>query len=267
MRLKYMLFSKSIKRSIETYSFFRKAPPDRRGFIIGDLTMPHDIVYILGDLIFTDELRYSLRSVEENLPHRFVWFVGAMPPGLKPDRALPHKQTGQNKWERIRSSMLEVVKQPELSDRFILFNDDFFVMKRIEGEFVNYADRTLTDRIEEFRAQDPWLNHYARTLVKAREELKCQGLPEVNYDVHLPMLFDKDKVTASIMRCSSPQMRSIYGNVNRLEYIEHPDVKVYSLDAVPVLPDFLSTNDDVFNNGKVGQYIRATFTTPSRFEI
>lgn len=229
--------------------------------------MPFDVVYILAEGTPTDELRYSLRSVEENLPHRFVWFVGGQPSGFKPDKALAHKQTGANKWERIRSSMHEVVKQPELTDRFYLFNDDFFVMKRVEGEFVNLADRTLSARIEEFREENPWLNHYARTLVKAREELKVLGCPEVNYDVHMPMIFDKALVTETLARCSSPQMRSIYGNINRVPFKDHPDCKIYSLETVPILPDFLSTNEDSFARGKVGTYIRATFTHPSRFEL
>lgn len=229
--------------------------------------MPIDIIYILQDQKNTDELRYSLRSVEENFPHRFVWFIGAQPSGFKPDRCIKHTQQGDTKWARIRSSMIEACKADELTDTFYLFNDDFFVMKRQTGEFINMADRTLTDRIEEFRKENPWLNHYARTLVKAREELKVLGCPEVNYDIHTPMLFEKAKVIETLAKCSSPQMRSVYGNINRVPYIDHPDVKIYSLDTVPVLPDYLSTNDDTFTDGKVGQYIRATFTTPSRFEI
>ncbi|MBR2389479.1 MAG: hypothetical protein IKA94_01635, partial [Mogibacterium sp.] len=75
-----------------------------------------------------------------------VWFVGGCPKGYKPDRVLKHIQTGENKWERIRSSMYEVIKQDELTDEFFLFNDDFFVMKPFEGEFINYVDGTLDDR-------------------------------------------------------------------------------------------------------------------------
>ena len=228
--------------------------------------MPNDIIYILQDELTTEELRYSLRSVEENMPHRYVWFIGGQPKGLKPDRAIRHQQTGANKWEKIKSSMLEACKADELTDDFYLFNDDFFVMQRIKGAFVNFADRTLTDRIKEFEQENAWLNHYARSLVKTREELKCLGCSEINFDVHMPMMFNKHNVAETLKKCSSPQMRSIYGNINKLPYKEHRDVKVYSLDTVPVLPDFLSTNDNTFTNGKVGQYIRATFTRPSRFE-
>lgn len=228
--------------------------------------MNRDIVYILKDDIATEELRYSLRSVEKNFPHRYVWFVGGQPKGLKPDRALKHKQFGANKWLLIRSSMLEVVKQSELSDEFYLFNDDFFVMKPFTGDFINYTDRTLSDRIEDFRRENPHLNRYAMTLVQAYEELTAQGYGTLNFEVHLPMLFDKNKVTDVITRCYSPQMRSVYGNITGCEYEGRRDVKVYRLDEVPEGADFISTNDKTFTFGNVGNYIKKTFSEPSRFE-
>ena len=72
-----------------------------------DYTMPtnnNDIVFVLKDHLDTDELRYSLRSIEKNFPHRYVWFVGGQPEGFKPDRALRHKQPPElNKWNMIKS--------------------------------------------------------------------------------------------------------------------------------------------------------------------
>ena len=225
----------------------------------------NDIVYILKPDGITDELKYSLRSVEANFPHRRVWFVGGQPKGLTPDMALPHKQSGGNKWELIRSSMLKVITEPELTEEFFLFNDDFFIMKPVKGKFVNYAEKTLSWRIDDLKKTFPWLNHYGRTLVKAREELKCLGFGEINFEVHTPMLFNKSLVP-SIMKCSSPQMRSVYGNVNGIPYVQRDDVKIYDMETVPKDADYISTNDDIFQHGKVGEYIRDTFTKPSRFE-
>lgn len=224
----------------------------------------HDIVYILREDIDPEELRYSLRSLD-NFPHRLVWFVGGKPKGITPDRQIVHKQQGPTKWDLIKSSMLRVTKEKELSASFFLFNDDFFIMKPVTGKWTNYIDGTLAERIEQFRKENPWLNHYARTLFKAEQELKSQGATTYNFDVHLPMLFEKSKIGA-ITRCSSPQMRSVYGNITKSEFVQHKDVKVYALDKVPEDPDFLSTNDNTFKDGKVGEYIRERFTTPSRFE-
>lgn len=226
-----------------------------------------DIVYILKPELDSEELIYSLRSIEKNFPHRKVWFVGGQPKGLTPDVALPHRQQGDNKWGLIRSSMLRVVEEEELTEKFFLFNDDFFVMKPFKKKkFVNYVDGTLTERIEELRKLNPWLNPYGRTLLKAREELKALGYSGNNFDVHLPMLFTKALVKEAVLKCSSPQMRSIYGNITNEPYTEHQDVKVYDLNTVPEDADFLSTNDKTFTEGKVGEYIRGVFSSPSRFE-
>lgn len=222
-----------------------------------------DIVYILKDDITTEELKYSLRSVEKNFPHRLVWFVGGQPKGLKPDVRLPHTQTGETKWAKIKSSMWKVTGDDDLSDDFFLFNDDFFIMKPVKGKFVNFVDGTIMRRVEELHHDCYGLNAYARTLYKANEELKTLGCPTMNYDVHLPMLLNKKLVRESINKCSSPQMRSIYGNVNNVPYKVMPDVKVYDKESVPTESVYLSTNDDTFKDGKVGEYIRSSFPDPS----
>lgn len=229
--------------------------------------MPNDIIYILKEGIDSEELRYSLRSVEKNFPHRKVWFFGGEPKGIVPDVMIKHKQVGPSKWDMIKSSMLKAVDCEDLTEDFFLFNDDFFVMKKFSGEFVNFVDMTLGERIEDLRRNvHPWLNPYGRTLYKAEQELKTLGCPTMNFDVHLPMLMNKQMVKDSINKCSSPQMRSVYGNYNRIPYVIHPDVKVYDKETVPKNPDFLSTNDDVFREGAVGEYIRKKFTKASRFE-
>lgn len=224
-----------------------------------------DIVYIIKDDLPTTELKYSLRSVEANFPHRLVWFVGGKPDKLKPDRMLRHSQTGPTKWDRIKSSMLEVVKQDELSDEFFLFNDDFFVMKPFEGEFINYVDGTLDDRINEFRLENN-MNRYAQTLVAARNELANSGFEIMNFEVHMPMLFKKTDVFEAVKTCPSPQMRSIYGNVTGCEFRQHKDVKIHQANMVPKDADFLSTSDKSFVFGEVGMYIRKVFDKSSRFE-
>lgn len=226
-----------------------------------------DIVYILKPELDTDELRYSLRSVEKNFPHRFVWFVGGQPKGFSPDRAIRHKQTGATKWDMIKSSMWKAVENEEVSDDFFLFNDDFFVMKPVKGQFKNFVDMPLAERIDELRRNvHPWLNPYGRTLYKAEQELKSLGCPTMNYDVHMPMLFNKELFKESVNKCSSPQMRSVYGNLNSIPYVIHPDVKVYDLEVVPEGADYISTSEDIFQKGRVGAYIRDQFPQPSKYE-
>ena len=229
--------------------------------------MPNDLIYILKADIDTEELKYSLRSVEKNFPINRVWFVGGQPEGLEPDIRIPHKQVGNSKWEMIRSSMWKAVSDERLSEDFFLFNDDFFVMEPVDTDsFRNFVDGTLERRIDELHSESG-MNAYTRTLFKLEQELKTMHEPTMNYDVHLPMLLNKEQVRSTLYKCSSPQMRSAIGNINRLPFVIHPDVKVYDLESVPVNETYLSTNDDTFRKGNVGKYIRETFTTKSRFEV
>ena len=229
--------------------------------------MPNDLIYILKADIDTEELKYSLRSVEKNFPINRVWFVGGQPEGLEPDIRLKHEQIGNCKWELIRSSMWKAVNDERLSEDFFLFNDDFFVMEPVDTDsFRNFVDGTLGRRIDELHSESG-MNAYTRTLFKLEQELKTMHEPTMNFDVHLPMLLNKEQVRSTLYKCSSPQMRSAIGNINRLPFVIHPDVKVYDLESVPVNETYLSTNDDTFRKGNVGKYIRETFTTKSRFEV
>lgn len=229
--------------------------------------MPNDLIYILKADIDTEELKYSLRSVEQNFPINRVWFVGGQPEGLEPDIRVPHKQVGNSKWEMIRSSMWKAVSDERLTEDFFLFNDDFFVMEPVDTDsFRNFVDGTLERRIDELHSESG-MNAYTRTLFKLEQELKTMHEPTMNFDVHLPMLLNKEQVRSTLYKCSSPQMRSAIGNINRLPFVIHPDVKVYDLESVPVNETYLSTNDDTFRKGNVGKYIRETFTTKSRFEV
>ena len=229
--------------------------------------MPNDLIYILKADIDTDELKYSLRSVERNFPINRVWFVGGQPKGLEPDIRLKHEQIGNCKWEMIRSSMWKAVSDERLTEDFFLFNDDFFVMKPVDTDsFRNFVDGTLERRIDELHSESG-MNAYTRTLFKLEQELKTLHEPTMNFDVHLPMLMNKAQVRSTLYKCSSPQMRSAIGNINRLPFVIHNDVKVYDLESVPVDETYLSTNDETFQKGNVGKYIRETFTTKSRFEV
>ena len=141
-------------------------------------------------------------------------------------------------------------------------------MKPVKGTFVNFVDKTLEWRVEDLRQLNPWLRPYGRTLYKANEELKALGIKEPkNFEVHLPMLINKEQAKTTIKLCSSPQMRSIYGNLSKCKTVQHDDVKVYDLDTVPEDPDYLSTNDDIFRDGKVGEYIRSCFLEPCKYEV
>ena len=94
-----------------------------------------DIVYILKEDVDPYELTYSLRSVEKNFPHRKVWFVCGQPEGLIPDGRIIHRQHSTIRGERTRESMWKIIRNPDITEEFFLFNDDFFIMKPVNKYF------------------------------------------------------------------------------------------------------------------------------------
>lgn len=228
--------------------------------------MKRDVVYILKEGIESEELKYSLRSVDENFPHRKVWFVGGQPTSLMPDGRIRHKQTGMTKWERVRSSLLEIVKNKDISDEFFLFNDDFFVLSEQSENFINFSNGTIEKRCLDIRKRTGKISNYVQRLDRLRIRLMKQGYDSVSFAVHMPMLLDKQKVKETLDRFSEPMFRSAYGNFHKIPYIYHEDVKIYDNESVPVFDDYCSTTEDSFKDGKVGVFIRERFKEPSRFE-
>lgn len=229
--------------------------------------MKEDIVYILKQDISSDEIKYSLRSVAENMPgHRVVFYCGC-PKDIKPDLYVKHTQTGALKWQRSTSSLVAICKNDDLTEDFFLFNDDFYVLEPQEGEFINLAFGSIEDRIRDLRTRHTD-SGYIRQLVQMEQELLRKGFPTVNYALHVPMLVNRKKALEVLSSAESPMFRCMYGNMTYQKYKMHEDVKIYDLETVPGAHwDFLSSADNTFKNGKVGQWVRERFPNPSPWEV
>lgn len=226
----------------------------------------YDVVYILKEGIDGFELRYSLRSIEENMDHGAVWFIGGQPRDLIPDNRIAMRQKGDQKWERARSSLIEACRCKDISDKFWLFNDDFFVLEKMESTDALF-NGTLRDHIlhiEHRHGDMPTI--YTRELRKCEQQLKDAGLPTFNYAIHVPMLIDKQKMLEALEAFPDcPMFRSIYGNYAELGGNDHRDVKVTSFGSAE-LKDFCSTDGYSFRFGMVGAEIRDRYPTPCRYE-
>ena len=228
-----------------------------------------DVVYILKNGISSEEIRYSLRSVEENFPHRKVFFFGGRPPMINPDVMVPINQLGLNKWDKVKRSLIEVCKNEEVSDEFFLFNDDFFILKPVDTEsFVNYSDGLLIDRAKQIINRYGKGSSYTSQLIQTSNWLAAQGKPTRSFVLHVPMLIDKKKALEVLsMKGMPPMFRSLYANMAEVPFVYRTDVKIYTNDLVPEEDwDYLSTTDESFRDGEVGKWIRERFPRPSRFE-
>lgn len=229
----------------------------------------NDVVYILKRNIDPDELRYSLRSVDENFPCRKLWFVCGQPEGFKPDGRIVHIQHGMTKWERTRDSLLQICACDEITEDFFLFNDDFFVLKKQEGPFVNMVNGSIERYVNDIIIRNQRGSDYTVRLQQLMSKLKAKNKDTINYAVHMPMLMNRKLVYELI--CSKdddPMFRSLYGNWYEVPYVYHPDCKIYDFHKIPDDTwDFVSTNEMSFKSGRIGEYLINRFPFPSRWEI
>ncbi len=222
-----------------------------------------DIVYICreGD---NEELRYSLRSLK-NIEHDKVWLVGGKPKWFKAD-FIPTPQKG-NKHRVVNFALRTICLTPEISDPFILFNDDFFVTEPVVLE--HYDRGLMRDVIQEY--VDLYnTSYYIRglqntlTLLEKREFFnpKC-------YELHVPMIVRKRNMLKALELSkvvSAPAYRTIYGMISDLDSTTIQDVKVMPHNK-DWRPDgaFLSSNDDTFCLLK--DELQEMFSEPSEFEF
>lgn len=227
-----------------------------------------DIVYVVKDAAFNDELRYSLRSVDKNFPHYNVFFYGGKPMYLKPDQQVVLHQVGKTKWDRVRMMLKTIALDDRITEDFVLFNDDFFVMRPVESlPAYEYGTlESLCERIESRNGGRP--TPYTLKLRETIATLEKDGLTTFNFELHVPFIFNRGKLLEVIERYPTIKgTRSLYGNTYLTETEHLVDRKVFKVgDLPPEDAVFISTEDRAFNEGKVGKMIRAKFPDKSKWE-
>ena len=231
----------------------------------------YDIVYFVKECEENPELTYSLRSLK-NFPHGKVWFYGGCPKNLKPDVHVHERQISLTKYSNVSNMLQDACLNKEISDSFWLFNDDFFVLQPITPQYMSKLEKgfhngTLMDQIKRCEKITDGINGYTRKLRRTLEWLEENYYSSRNYEMHIPMLIDRKKMN-KLFKGTSHCSRSKYGNVYLNENVNQRDVKIFSLNHEPKrLNNFVSTCDETFKNGKIGEIIREQFKEKSEYEI
>jgi len=235
-----------------------------------------DIIIPLRRAIINEELRYTIRSIEKNMPGHEIWFSGYCPRIFSQKVNVVENTTfGDNKYWRSHHNQLAAVKDSRVSDPFLLFNDDFFVMEPIE-EFVDYHRGPLVESIARLEKQvgaSGYLNGMKLTL----DILKELGVADpLDYGLHIPLTIHKKewlkawKIRKKYADNPYPvHMRTLYGNLANVAQYENrmDDVKISDPSVITGFDrDFLSTMRDSFTGGHVGQHVREQFSSVSKLE-
>ena len=234
-------------------------------------TSDMDIVYIVRAGEVNEELRYSLRSLR-NLPHRRVVIAGYIPKWVRNVVSIPVNQNQVTKYANAEQNWQHAMNDHRVSDNFILFNDDFFVMQPLAG-LPNLHRGKLNDVIRYYEQINS--GQYLQNMERTRDLLLEFGIEEpLSYALHVPMMMNKKRrkvlQATQLMFNESGldiQMRTLYGNFYHLGGEYYDDVKANGLNDMPDKSAvFLSSNDQTFMRGKIGEYIKATFTEKSYYE-
>lgn len=226
-----------------------------------------DVLYVLKNGYSEQELRYSVRSICENLRFGNLVIVGGCPDYIQPDFYIEHQQMGDTRYKRVAGSILKACEDPRLSQEFYLFNDDFFILKKMR-DIPAMASGTIYHTAQVIERRHGGQTAYTRALRHTAEVLKGACYDRLNYAVHAPMPCDKDKLRQTLRemaRCES--VRNAYGNMWKVGGVIREDVKVRGRAERPDEDaDLISTSDEAFQ-GVTGAWIRDRFTEPCKYEL
>lgn len=224
-----------------------------------------DVVYMIKNDDLNEELRYSLRTLK-NLKHDRVFFVGHQPYWTQNVHHIETDQIGKPKHINTYNNLLAACRNEEISDDFILMNDDIFIMKPLK-ELKMHHRGLIKDVLEEAYATGRVtlsIKRMERTLVY----LENIGYKDpLCYELHIPMVINKKKYLElhQSQSLADYNKRSVYGNIYKVGGSKMTDVKIRKQDQE--LPkDFISTADRSFKLLWVGEHIRENFTEYSKYE-
>lgn len=247
----------------------------------------YDLVYIVKQSDLNPDLKFSLRSVEKFCNYRNIWMVGYKPNWVKNVEYIPTVQNG-NKWNNSMTNIIAACNCPDVSEDFVLMNDDFFMIKNIVDwrKSFNLCLNTIDQEASKYvnKEQPSKWQHgflYAKELL---DKLNCKN--RYNYEFHGPMVINKKKflemleipeITEIVNTTKCFHKRSMYKNLYPDTDLPAPkqftDTKLrlnYDLLNMFLHEGFISVFDDVVDNDgkypKLNAFLYRMFPDKSKYE-
>lgn len=207
------------------------------------------------------EIRFSLRSIEKHLEgFSDVWIIGERPDFLQNVQHIPatdpHEIPDRNIMEKVKLAC----HNPEISDPFLFFNDDHYLLADFKADqFPYYYDVTIWDKIKK-RGYDS----YGQRMQNTMKHLQANGKPTKNFDIHTPILYRK-KEFIEIMdsvdwgKNHGFVIKSLYANSLNIEGTYLKDCK-HNYPCQPIYSTFPRIPDSI------QKFLLQKFPTHSKFE-
>jgi len=241
---------------------------------------PIDIVYPLGEGLSNfrnQEIMFSLRSVEKHLTgYRNIFIIGFKPTFLNEKIIhIPHKDNPYfNKERRIMEKFKKACSIPEISDKFLMFNDDYFFTKPLNVQKIPYYNKGTLDGSVKKRKTG---SVYRHSLENTYNALKEKGYGTKHFDIHYPMYYDKKKFPEVMAMYDWENARngfvikSLYANTLKIKGVYRHDCKIMGLvtkkeEVIKQIKDY-----DMFSTSEITRAIigilREMYPDKSIYEV
>jgi hypothetical protein len=149
--------------------------------------------------------------------------------------------------------------------------DDLFIIKKID-KIDNFYNGLFSEKIDRY-TKITGSSMYIKKLIMTRTRLMEQGINDpLDYELHIPMPMQKDKLKLIISKHPSCLWRSMYGNTYSVGGSQMDDVKFYvnqkhAARSKEITEDstFLSTEDQAFGLA-LNKVLIKLFPEPSKHE-
>lgn len=195
-----------------------------------------DVVYVVRPGQNNPALRFSLRSLA-NLPHGRVFVAGYCPSWVRNVTAIPVRKL-PSKLNAIENNLRHALRHPELADRCVYFNDDFYVMEPVDEVPITHGGP-----VEGYKGRQEFKWRMDRTITEfIRQGMRVQFQGMVTYDgIHMPLPLETERAHDIMWGLPSGCLwRTWYGNVAAIGGVQVPNTKSQKGELVP--GKFLSTN-------------------------
>lgn len=173
-----------------------------------------------------------------------------------------------NRYARVQKKIEWVLNNVDITNKFVLFNDDFIVLKKTDIRTISYG---VGGSLPLSKQNSGWMEYKRRTA----ELLLSKGMSIRNYDLHIPMILERSNYLKICHEWNKGiiLMRSFYGNVfcDKGNIITR-DVKLQSEWKKKIYKIIkknkrwvISYGDGALNN-EFGEYMLTMFPDKSRFE-
>jgi hypothetical protein len=124
------------------------------------------------------------------------------------------------------NNLKAICSSEEISEEFVLMNDDFYIVEKINS-VETFHGGLLLDKINTYKKitqQSGYIFKLEKTFDKLRNLRMTSPL---DYELHVPMVMEKQKLKTVLKHGSEFLWRSMYGNMFNVGGEEMVDVKVY----------------------------------------